>query len=318
MSTEIFYPLDCPAFPSLTANYSCILSAEEGQPANSEGDIVDLFGGSSPPTSDILDNNSEQTGDLQVNLSQPYEPATKTLPKMIASLHKQIINPSENSAICICSVCKQIFNSHTELRNHCREHKPALSCAVCQKVFAKPSHLQRHAATHLTEHDPARRPYACGFCPRRFTGSSHLSRHLLTHLPATDPARRPCACLQCPKRFTRPPQLHLHIARYHTAPQPQAQAQGDPAMLDALPNPSTAQSQSPSSPLGGSTRPGLTICPPENTPHMVPCAPHLDLARGTARPAPGPVRAYSCCHCGRSFVQVGHMRRHERSRCPAL
>lgn len=78
----------------------------------------------------------------------------------------------------VCSTCKSIFVTNTELRSHLKLHKPTPSfvCDICNKSFGLKNNLEQHKAIHSDE-----RKYKCTQCGYSTKFSSHLAEHRRTH-----------------------------------------------------------------------------------------------------------------------------------------
>jgi uncharacterized C2H2 Zn-finger protein len=76
-----------------------------------------------------------------------------------------------------CSICKQSFKTHENLKKHVSEHSIVAekhACDICDKTFTRKDTLQQHInIVHLKE-DVS---FPCQFCGQEFTRKHNLTRH---------------------------------------------------------------------------------------------------------------------------------------------
>uniref|UniRef100_A0A8C6XNX1 C2H2-type domain-containing protein n=1 Tax=Naja naja TaxID=35670 RepID=A0A8C6XNX1_NAJNA len=121
--------------------------------------------------------------------------------------------------------CGKAFSWSSSLACHQRihaAHKP-YRCNLCGKGFTQLSSFQSHQRTHSGE-----KPFLCPQCGRMFSDPSSFRRHLRTHQ-----GLKPYACDKCGKAFRQPADLAMH-QRIHTGERPHKCLQCDKSFRASL------------------------------------------------------------------------------------
>ena len=107
----------------------------------------------------------------------------------------------------ICGTCGKGFKRSDGLKKHMSVHdrSTAYSCKYCSKVFSWKNSLTEHMRMH-----EGRNLHKCEQCGNYFLRLKLLQEHMFSHTGAT-----PNQCEICDKKFRRAWNLKLHM-RYHT------------------------------------------------------------------------------------------------------
>lgn len=84
------------------------------------------------------------------------------------------IHTKEKPYMCVVELCKKMFTTQTQLKNHISRHYKTseFGCSICHKVFSSSSSLSSHNITHTGE-----KPFKCEFCTAAFTQRGNLKAH---------------------------------------------------------------------------------------------------------------------------------------------
>ncbi|XP_064417475.1 zinc finger protein 271-like [Latimeria chalumnae] len=106
----------------------------------------------------------------------------------------------------VCSVCRKICYSPSELAMHQNTHgEPVHRCNACGRMFKTVQYLMRHQAVHS-----GLQPFQCSFCDRKFSRLSNLKRHYMIHT-----GEKPFTCSHCGKSFKESTELIRHQWKNH-------------------------------------------------------------------------------------------------------
>lgn len=97
----------------------------------------------------------------------------RTLMKSALIRHQRNVHLNEKNKE--CRVCKKMFHTASNLRDHMITHNQnrVFKCDVCQKDFARKECFQAHYRLHTGE-----RPFLCGICEASFVQRASLRFHL--------------------------------------------------------------------------------------------------------------------------------------------
>ncbi|KAK7085156.1 hypothetical protein SK128_002838 [Halocaridina rubra] len=109
-----------------------------------------------------------------------------------------------------CRVCREIFYSRLELREHQRtmhNNGRPYQCCHCQKYFTTENHMEVHIKhKHITGPNPCQ----CAMCGKVLSSRTNLRIHMRIHK-----GERPYECPVCHKSFSRKANMEMHMV-YHT------------------------------------------------------------------------------------------------------
>lgn len=117
---------------------------------------------------------------------------------------------STTNKIFKCSLCKSMFCSRSELKQHSTTHwqKP-FKCEQCGATFTQNGSLQVHIRRHRGE-----KPFTCDLCGNSYTRAFSLKVHMKTHT-----GEKPHNCEYCSSSFITSSHLNVH-RRIHTGERP--------------------------------------------------------------------------------------------------
>ena len=182
------------------------------------------------------------------NIQTPYQCAQ--CDQLFASeedfkIHLHQDHPSATGLNFQCQVCKNHFNSKTNLDEHQRTSHPdrsGFACDICGSKFTRSHSLKIHKRTHQ-----GNKPYECAQCKKQFTDNSGLKEHVKIHSDEfaykcticlksfklrrtlrqhkqTHSTDRPYKCTVCDKGFTfkrnmiRHTEIHTQVGVYKVPP----------------------------------------------------------------------------------------------------
>ena len=122
------------------------------------------------------------------------------------------MNPESPDANKYCDICKKVFSTPINLRNHkltIHEHSFPFKCPHqnCNKMYSIATRLKVHMRTHLDK-----KPYVCETCGKSFVEKGNLKTHIKFHS-----SQRPFKCNLCNKSYKTNGHLkdHIDIQHYH-------------------------------------------------------------------------------------------------------
>lgn len=127
----------------------------------------------------------------------------------VAQLQNQNKSVPTSSKPLYCNVCRERFNSRSELNVHRASHTgdSPVTCPMCGKLFVSKNTLGIHMRIHTGE-----KPYVCLLCGKRFTQNGGLRIHLRTHS-----GEKPYSCAVCQTSFNNPSNLRRHMVTHNNA-----------------------------------------------------------------------------------------------------
>ncbi|XP_043912286.1 GDNF-inducible zinc finger protein 1-like isoform X2 [Protopterus annectens] len=109
-----------------------------------------------------------------------------------------------------CSLCKQLFSNHQNLRQHkltVHSSERPFPCKLCDKSFKRHKDKNDHVRR---VHEKKRSPQACPYCDKVISSKCGLTVHIRTHT-----GEKPYKCKDCPAKFAQRSAYNTHVRKIH-------------------------------------------------------------------------------------------------------